>query len=66
MCPAMLESEFETVRIRHPDLYRQWIQFLTEYCAGKELPSGYITSGLWRWETLPPKMRRMISQDPGD
>ncbi len=66
MCPAMLESEFETVRIYHPDLYRQWIRFLTEHCAGKKLPSGYITSGLWRWETLPPKMRLLISQGPGE
>jgi len=61
MCPAMLESEFDRVKELHPDLYRRWMKFLREWFS-KKTDDRYITCGLWRWESLPPKMRELAAE----
>lgn len=57
MCPAMLESEFEYVQRAHPELYREWVAFLKEWIRKRGGDPESVTSGAWRWKTLPPKMR---------
>ncbi|MDD1699618.1 MAG: phosphoadenosine phosphosulfate reductase family protein, partial [Methanoregula sp.] len=59
LCPAMLESEYEELRIIHPEYARRWDVFLEKWADKKGLPSAFCTWGLWRWRTLPPKMREL-------
>jgi 3'-phosphoadenosine 5'-phosphosulfate sulfotransferase (PAPS reductase)/FAD synthetase len=62
MCPAMLESEFELVRKLHPALHGQWMQVLRDYYRKEKLPDEFFQCGLWRWDSLPPKMRQLIDE----
>jgi len=57
LCPAMLESEYEELRIIHPEYARRWDTFLETWADKKGLPEAFCTWGLWRWRALPPKMR---------
>ncbi len=59
LCPAMLESEYEMIRRSHPDLARQWDDFVDRWAEKKGYPASYHDWGLWRWRALPPKMREL-------
>jgi len=59
LCPAMLESEYENIRITHPELTSRWDAFLDKWTDKKQMPDAYNTWGLWRWRALPPKMREL-------
>jgi cysteine desulfurase/selenocysteine lyase len=59
LCPAMLESEYEELRVLHPELAQRWDDFLEAWARKKGLPDGYCRWGLWRWRALPPKMREL-------
>ncbi|MDD1692117.1 MAG: aminotransferase class V-fold PLP-dependent enzyme, partial [Methanoregula sp.] len=59
LCPAMLESEYEELRIILPEYARRWDAFLEKWADKKGLPGAYCTWGLWRWHALPPKMREL-------
>jgi cysteine desulfurase/selenocysteine lyase len=59
LCPAMLESEYEVLRIIHPEYARRWDTFLETWADKKGLPGVFCTWGLWRWRALPPKMREL-------
>ena len=59
LCPAMLESEYEQLRVIHPEFTRRWDIFLEKWAGKKGLPEGFCTWGLWRWRALPPKMREL-------
>jgi len=61
MCPAMLESEFDHLAKLHPDLHKKWMKFLQDWF-GSEVNSKYLKCGMWRWETLPSKMRELASE----
>ncbi|HJJ56286.1 MAG TPA: phosphoadenosine phosphosulfate reductase family protein, partial [Methanocorpusculum sp.] len=60
LCPAMLESEFLTLRQTHPDLAESWYNCLIKWAESQKLPIEYIQWGLWRWNELPPKMQDLI------
>jgi cysteine desulfurase/selenocysteine lyase len=60
LCPAMLESEHESLRSLHPDLAARWDAFLERWARKKGLPPEYARWGLWRWRELPPKMRELV------
>jgi 3'-phosphoadenosine 5'-phosphosulfate sulfotransferase (PAPS reductase)/FAD synthetase/predicted RNA-binding protein with PUA domain len=62
MCPAMLESEYDRVRICHPDLHRRWSEFLDVWARRNGVPKSHIRCGMWRWKHLPPKMKELLSQ----
>lgn len=62
LCPAMLESEYEALRVMHPDLTRRWDEFLEKWAAKSGMPEAYCTWGLWRWRALPPKMRELCRE----
>jgi cysteine desulfurase / selenocysteine lyase len=59
LCPAMLESEYEELRIILPEYARRWDAFLEKWADKKGLPKVFCTWGLWRWHSLPPKMREL-------
>ncbi|MFY9800736.1 MAG: aminotransferase class V-fold PLP-dependent enzyme [Methanoregula sp.] len=59
LCPAMLESEYEQLRIIQPEYARRWDAFLEKWADKKGLPDAFCTWGLWRWRALPPKMREL-------
>jgi cysteine desulfurase / selenocysteine lyase len=59
LCPAMLESEYEELRIIHPEYAKRWDTFLETWADKKSLPEAFCTWGLWRWRALPPKMREL-------
>ncbi len=55
MCPSMLNAEFHNLKRTHPQLFQRWYRYLRK--------SGYsheeIMDGKWRWNTLPPKLRKI-------
>ena len=59
LCPAMLESEYEELRIIQPEYARRWDAFLEKWADKKGMPGAFCTWGLWRWRALPPKMREL-------
>ena len=59
VCPAMLESEYETLRTLHPEYTDRWDEFLDRWADKKGLPEEFRRWGLWRWKALPPKMREL-------
>jgi len=59
LCPAMLESEYEELKIILPEYARRWDAFLEKWADKKGLPGAFCTWGLWRWHALPPKMREL-------
>ena len=62
LCPAMLESEYETMRLIHPDYTDRWDEFLEFWSDKKGYPPEYKDWGLWRWKALPPKMREICKE----
>ena len=59
LCPAMLESEYEQIRVTHPDLAQRWDGFVSHWADKKGMPEAYCQWGLWRWKALPKKMREI-------
>jgi len=59
LCPAMLESEYEELRVLQPEYALRWDEFLKRWAAKKGLPEAFYRWGLWRWRALPPKMREL-------
>ncbi|WFN37892.1 aminotransferase class V-fold PLP-dependent enzyme [Methanomicrobium antiquum] len=62
LCPSMLESEYETMRVLHPDYTKKWDDFLESWSDKKGYPPEYKDWGLWRWKALPPKMREICKE----
>jgi cysteine desulfurase/selenocysteine lyase len=64
LCPAMLESEHESLKTLHPEFAGRWTAFLDRWGESRGLPPEYGAWGLWRWKDLPPKMQE-ICRDRG-
>ena len=62
LCPAMLESELETMQRTHHDMAERWDEFLRRWAQERGLPEEFISWGLWRWKELPPKMQELIKE----
>jgi len=62
LCPAMLESEYETLHTLHPEYAKRWDEFLDAWAKKKGYPEGYRKWGLWRWKVLAPKMREICKE----
>lgn len=56
LCPAMLESEFENLKRTHPKLSETWLSYLSKWAAENNMSQDCVNFGLWRWDTLPPKI----------
>ncbi|MDD1728635.1 MAG: phosphoadenosine phosphosulfate reductase family protein, partial [Methanospirillum sp.] len=62
LCPAMLEAEYEILRTVHPELADRWDAFLIAWADKQGLPKEYVTCGMWRWKSPPPKMRELAKE----
>ncbi len=62
LCPAMLEAEQETMQKTHPEMAKQWHEFLVRWAGKRGLPDEYVSWGLWRWKELPPKMKELVRE----
>jgi cysteine desulfurase/selenocysteine lyase len=60
-CPSMLESEYELLKELHPEYVRRWTDVIERWATKKGLPEEYCSWGLWRWKSLPPKMRQLCN-----
>ncbi|HSQ93765.1 MAG TPA: aminotransferase class V-fold PLP-dependent enzyme [Methanoregula sp.] len=63
LCPAMLESEYEELKTIQPAFAERWTAFLESWAAKKGYPGAFSSWGLWRWRSLPPKMRELCRQE---
>lgn len=63
LCPAMLESEYNSIRLTHPEYTRRWDEFLQRWAEKKQMPDSFFSLGLWRWKALPPKMRELCKNE---
>ena len=62
LCPAMLESELETMHHTHTEMAARWDEFLQRWGSDRGLPAEFISWGLWRWKELPPKMKELVKE----
>ncbi|MDO5844973.1 MAG: aminotransferase class V-fold PLP-dependent enzyme [Methanocorpusculum sp.] len=60
LCPAMLESELETLHKTHPEMADRWFDFLKRWADERGLPKEFVDWGIWRWKELPPKMKELV------
>lgn len=59
LCASCLASEWRNTQRIHPEMYREWEEYLHRYAEKRGLPSEYIDMGFWRWKALPPKMKQL-------
>ena len=59
LCASCLASEWRNTSRIHPEMYRDWEDYLHRYAERNGLPREYIDMGFWRWKVLPPKMRQL-------
>jgi len=62
MCPATLESEFETLKKTHPSLALRWTEKLAEEGAKAGMDERAVSAGAWRWKAQPPKMMELAAR----
>ncbi len=62
LCPSCLQSEWKTTSSLHPDIYREWEDYLNMWASRNKAGSDFIKYGFWRWKVLPPKMRRLAEE----
>ncbi|MBQ7701258.1 MAG: reductase, partial [Candidatus Methanomethylophilaceae archaeon] len=46
----------------HPELHKEWSDYLYRYAEDRGLPKEFVDMGFWRWKVLPPKMVK-LSED---
>ncbi len=56
LCASCLASEWKNTERIHPELHKEWNDFLYGYAEERGLPKEYVDMGFWRWKVLPPKM----------
>lgn len=59
LCPSCLASEWKNTERIHPELHRDWMDYLYAYAEERGLPKEFADMGFWRWKVLPPKMVRL-------
>ncbi len=59
LCPSCLASEWKNTERIHPELHRDWMDYLYRYAEERGLPKEFADMGFWRWKVLPPKMVRL-------
>jgi len=56
LCPATLESEFETLKRIHPELHDRWMGHIVEDGKKRGMDEKALRLGSWRWRDPPPKL----------
>lgn len=59
LCASCLASEWKNTERIHPELYKDWDQYLHKYAKERGLPNEFVEMGFWRWKVLPPKMVKL-------
>ena len=59
LCPSCLASEWKNTERIHPELHKDWADYLYNYAEERGLPKEFVDMGFWRWKVLPPKMIRL-------
>ena len=59
LCPSCLASEWKNTERIHPELHKDWMDYLYAYAEERGLPKEFADMGFWRWKVLPPKMVRL-------
>ena len=59
LCASCLASEWKNTERIHPELHRDWSDYLHRYAEERGLPKEFVDMGFWRWKVLPPKMVRL-------
>jgi phosphoadenosine phosphosulfate reductase len=59
LCASCLASEWKNTERIHPELHREWSDYLYRYAEERGLPKEFVDMGFWRWKVLPPKMVRL-------
>jgi len=64
LCPAASLADFDNLRNTHPESMKMWDEKLIE--AGREKgisnPEAWVKFGLWRYERLPPAMKKLADE----
>ena len=64
LCPAASLADFDNLRNTHPESMEMWDEKLIE--AGKEKgisnPEAWVKFGLWRYDRLPPAMKKLADE----
>ncbi|MDR2854633.1 MAG: aminotransferase class V-fold PLP-dependent enzyme [Methanomicrobiales archaeon] len=63
LCPAMLEAEYELMRVTHPKMTERWDTCLLEEAEKRGYSDAYVSYGLWRWKELPAKMKELCERE---
>ena len=59
LCASCLASEWKNTERIHPELHKDWSDYLYRYTDERGLPKEFVDMGFWRWKVLPPKMVRL-------
>lgn len=59
LCASCLASEWKNTERIHPELHKDWSDYLYRYAEERSLPKEFVDMGFWRWKVLPPKMVRL-------
>ena len=59
LCASCLASEWKNTERIHPELHKEWSDYLYRYAEERGLPKEFVDRGFWRWKVLPPKMVRL-------
>ncbi len=62
LCASCLASEWKNTGRIHPELHKEWSDYLYRYAEDRGLPKEFVDMGFWRWKVLPPKMVK-LSED---
>jgi len=62
MCPAAFQAEYERMKEIHPELAERWETYLNKWAKRVGVSEEYINHGLWRWNSLPPKMIKLAEE----
>ena len=64
LCPAASLADFDNLRNTHPESMKMWDEKLIEagYEKGISDPEAWVKFGLWRYERLPPAMKKLADE----
>ena len=64
LCPAASLADFENLKHTHPDAMKMWEEKLIEAGRQKGIvrPEDWVKYGLWRYDRLPPSMKKLADE----
>ncbi|MEM0001430.1 MAG: phosphoadenosine phosphosulfate reductase family protein [Desulfurococcaceae archaeon] len=65
LCPSCALAEYRDVERKYPELWSKWLSVLEKWRDKLNMPSEWISMGLWRWLTPATAKKRIIHRLPG-